>query len=100
MEKIFVVVEVLENKKVNIGTFYLTGEADILWNTVRYKWQEVELTWAKFIKELKVQFYPIMLQRQKEKEFMKLKMTGNMTIIQYASKFAELLRFSPGFCSF
>ena len=29
MEKIFAIVEVPENKKVNIGTFYLTGEADI-----------------------------------------------------------------------
>ena len=44
MEKVFVVVEVPENKKVNIGTFYLIGEAEIWWNTVRYKWQEAELT--------------------------------------------------------
>jgi len=29
MEKIFAIVEVPENKKVNIGTFYLAGEADI-----------------------------------------------------------------------
>ena len=29
MEKIFVVVEVPKGKKVNIGTFYLIGEADI-----------------------------------------------------------------------
>jgi len=28
MEKIFYVVEVLEDKKVNIRTFYLTGEVD------------------------------------------------------------------------
>jgi len=29
MEKIFTVVEVSEEKKVNIGTYYLTSEADI-----------------------------------------------------------------------
>jgi len=29
IEKIFVVIEVLKEKKVNIGTFYLTGEANI-----------------------------------------------------------------------
>jgi len=63
MEKVFVVVEVPENKKVNIGTFYLIGEADIWWNTVRYKWQEAELTWVKFIEESGVHFYPVMLQR-------------------------------------
>ena len=37
MEKIFTVVEVPEGKKVNIGTCYLTGEADIWWNTVKDK---------------------------------------------------------------
>ena len=35
IEKIFTVVEVLEEKKVNIGTYYLTGEANIWWNTVK-----------------------------------------------------------------
>jgi len=34
IEKIFVVVEVLKEKKVNIGTFYFAGEADIWWSTV------------------------------------------------------------------
>jgi len=29
MEKIFAVVEVPKDKNMNIGTFYLTGEADI-----------------------------------------------------------------------
>jgi len=100
MEKIFTVVEVPENKKVNIGTFYLTGEADIWWTTVRCKWQGAELTWAKFIEELRIQFYPVTLQRQKEKEFMELKMTGNTTVIQYASKFIELSRFAHDFVAF
>ena len=94
MEKIFALVEVPENKKVNIGTFYLTGEADIWWNTVKGRRQESEFTWEKFTRELRVQFYPVALQRQKEKEFMELKMTGNMTVIQYASKFSELSRFA------
>ena len=95
MEKIFTVVEVPKSKKVNIGTFYLAGEADIWWNTIKHKWQELELTWAKFTEELRAQFYPVTLQRQKEKEFMELKMTGSMTILQYASKFTELSRFAP-----
>jgi len=37
MEKIFAVVEVPEEKKVNIGTFYLAGEADIWCSTVKDK---------------------------------------------------------------
>ena len=37
MDKIFTVVEVPEEMKVNIGTYYLTGEADIWWNIVKDK---------------------------------------------------------------
>ena len=44
MEKIFTMVEVPEEKKVNMGTYYLTGEADIWWNTVKDKLVRPEFT--------------------------------------------------------
>jgi len=44
MEKIFTVVEVSEEKKVNIGTYYLTSEADIWWNVVKDKLLGPEFT--------------------------------------------------------
>ena len=47
MEKIFTVVEVSKEKKVNIGTYYLTGEADIWWNTVKDKVIGPKFTWSK-----------------------------------------------------
>ena len=94
MEKIFTVIEVPESKKVNIGAFYLAGKTDIWWNTMKYRWQESELTWARFTEELRAQFCAVAIQQQKEKEFLELKMTGTMTVIQYASKFAELSRFA------
>jgi len=34
---------------------------------------------------------------QKEKEFMELKMGGNMNVMQYTNKFTELSRFVPEF---
>jgi len=34
---------------------------------VKDKLQGPEFTWAKFLKELRVKFYPITVQRQKEK---------------------------------
>jgi len=73
MEKIFIVVEVLDEKNVNIRTFYLTEEVDILWNNVQDGLLGPEFTWNKFLEELRVKFYPVMVQRQKEKEFMELK---------------------------
>ena len=49
MEKIFVVIEVPQEKKVAIGTFYFTREPDIWWNTVKDKFTSPEFTWNKFI---------------------------------------------------
>ena len=100
MEKIFTVVEVPEGKKVNIGTYYLTGEANIWWNTVKDKLVWPEFTWNKFLSELRAKFYPVVIQRQKEKEFMELKMSGTVIVTSYASKFTELSRFVPEFVSY
>jgi len=44
MEKIFTVAEMPEEKKANIGTYYLTGEADIWWNAVKDKLVGPEFT--------------------------------------------------------
>ena len=63
IEKIFIVVEVPEEKKVNIGTYYLTGEADIWWNTVKDKLVGPKFTWNKFMSELREKFYSVMIQR-------------------------------------
>jgi len=58
-----------------------------------------EFTWNKFLSELRAKFYPVVVHSQKEKEFMELKMSGTMTVMQYASKFTELSRFVPEFVS-
>ena len=58
MEKIFTVVEVPEEKKLNIGTYYLSGEADIWWNTVKDKLEGPEFTWNEFLTEIRAKFYP------------------------------------------
>jgi len=34
-EKIFTIIEVSTEKKINIGTFYLVGEADSWWSTMK-----------------------------------------------------------------
>ena len=57
IEKIFIVVEVPEEKKVNNGTYDLSGEADIWWNTVKSSLVGLEFTWSKFVNE----FIPIIV---------------------------------------
>jgi len=50
VEKIFDVVEVPDNKHINIGAFYLSGTTDMWWGTVRTTFQGSEATWASFTK--------------------------------------------------
>ena len=56
------------------------------------KLQGRELTRANFLKELRAKLYSIIAQRQKEKAFLVLRMSGSMTVMQYASKFTMLSR--------
>ena len=49
---------------------------------VEYHKVQMARTEIKFTKELRAQFYLVTLQLQKEKEFMELKMTSSMTILQ------------------
>jgi len=45
---------------------------------------------------IKDHFYPISLQKAKEGEFMQLQQ-GNMSVVEYASKFMKLSQFAPAF---
>ena len=70
-----------------------------MWNTIKDKLVGPKFTWNKFLSELRAKFYPFVVQRQKEKEFMELKMSGSMTVMQYGSKFTKLPMFIPEFVS-
>ena len=56
-------VKVPEEKKVNIRMYYLTGEADIWWSTIKDKLVGPEFTWSKFLDEYRAQVYPVVVQR-------------------------------------
>jgi len=45
MEKVFTVIEIPGDKKVNIGIFHLTRETDIWWNIVKNKLLGPDFTW-------------------------------------------------------
>ena len=46
----------------NIGTFYLSGKADILWNTVKDRLLGPEFNWSKFLEEPRAKFYAVVVQ--------------------------------------
>jgi len=51
MEKIFTVVEVPGDKKVNIGRFYLTYETDVWRNTGKNRLLRSDFTWSRLVEE-------------------------------------------------
>ena len=57
----------------------MTEEVDFWWNTVKDRLLGPDFTWSRFLEELK--------------------MSGSMTVMQYASKFTELFRFILEFVS-
>ena len=63
---------------------------------MRERQPERRFDWNKFKEIVKDHFYPISLQKAKEGEFMQLQQ-GSMSVLKYASKFTELLRFAPTF---
>jgi len=94
MKKIFDVVEVPDNKRINIGTFYLSRTADMWWGTVRTTFQGPGATWTSFTEALRAKFYPMHMQEQKQREYLTLKQE-NMSVMEYENKFTELSRFAP-----
>jgi len=56
------VIEVLEEKKVDIMTVYLIREADFWWGMMKNKFVGPEYTLAKFLEELRAKFYPVTIQ--------------------------------------
>ena len=68
-------------------------------NTVKDRLLESDFTWSRFLEELRDKYYQVVVQRKMENKFMKLKMSGSITVTQYASKFTELSKFIPKFVS-
>ena len=60
---------------------------------MKEKQNEPGFGWAQFKELIRNHFYPIFLQKAKEKEFLELEQ-WRMSVVQYASKFTELSRFA------
>jgi len=90
MEKLFDALQCPEEWKVGFTVFYLKDIADLWWATMWQRQCELGFDSSKFKEMIKHHFYPISLQKGKEGEFMQLQQ-GNMSVLEYASKFMELL---------
>ncbi|KAK9756595.1 hypothetical protein RND81_01G108100 [Saponaria officinalis] len=88
MEKLFVVHQVPNDRKVDLATFYLQGEADKWWKIVM-----APCSWEEFKERLNNRFYPNELRLQKTREFLDLKQ-GGKSLQAYTDKFLELVPYA------
>jgi len=94
MRKMFDVTACSDSERVPIASFYLQGEADNWWSTVRANPEtDLNLGWESFTQMLQERFYPEELRWQKQEEFL-LFNQGNLSIQAYTDKFTELSRFA------
>ena len=52
MRKVFTVIEIPDDKRVNIRIFHQTGETDIWWNIVENRLLGTNFTSSRFVEEL------------------------------------------------
>ncbi|KAL9244353.1 hypothetical protein vseg_018139 [Gypsophila vaccaria] len=92
MDKVFYAIKCPEKWKIGFVVYYLVGQADLWWETMKENKDEVEFGWSQFKKLMRSKFYPPSLRRQKEEEFKNLEQGYNYVMV-YAGKFMKLLRF-------
>jgi len=98
MEKIFRVMNCVDNQKVNYAVFMLIGEVEYWWDGIKRLLEggRIIITWDVFRTKFLEKYFPNDVRRAKEIEFMQLKQ-GSMTVGEYTSKFEELGKYSTFF---
>jgi len=61
---------------------------------VKLREGEDPMTWERLKELMDNQYYPKDVRRMKERDFLSLKQ-GNLSVLEYATKFNELSRFTP-----
>ena len=73
-----------------------TGLADIWWKTLKDGYQNIanDTAWTTFKEQFTEKYVPDHIKRQMAVEFQLLKQ-GDMTVLQYVTKFERLSRYAP-----
>ena len=94
LENLFDIMECPDQYKVALMTYQFEGEAEYWWGTVKPRRGEDSVSWEKLMELLDTKYYPLDIQRIKEREFLSLKQ-GDASVMEYAAQFNELSRFAP-----
>ena len=94
IEKAFDLVGVEENQKYKFASYYLKGEANYWWESVKALEEVEAVTWERFTELFLEKYFPRYIQNQMELKFFELK-EENSSVIEYERKFTELGRIVP-----
>ena len=95
IERIFRVLDVPEEQKVNFGTYRLKDHAEKWWDTVSsVKFKDTNVTWDEFVEVFNSAYFPKHERSKKMQEFLDLQQ-GTMTLSDYITKFRCLERYCP-----
>ncbi|XP_052209299.1 uncharacterized protein LOC127812810 [Diospyros lotus] len=87
-----------EKEKVNCATFMLQDETDRWWKGVKRamtpRARAPYITWERFKELFNEKYFPLNLRMKKEREFMELKQTEDMSVAQYKDPFSRLISIS------
>ncbi|XP_052176699.1 uncharacterized protein LOC127791003 [Diospyros lotus] len=85
-----------EEEKVNCATFMLQDEADRWWKGVKKamnpRVRAPYITWEQFKELFNEKYFSLNVRMKKEREFIELKQTGDITVAQYEDAFSRLIR--------
>ncbi|XP_059433794.1 uncharacterized protein LOC132166943 [Corylus avellana] len=98
-QKLMVALKRTDAEMVEYGGLKLTREASKWWDPTKANLKGqlgdgVPITWAHFKEKFYEQYVPRVQQQLWVKEFLTLTQ-GNMTVVQYSTKFMELSRYAP-----
>ncbi|XP_038990388.1 uncharacterized protein LOC120113321 [Phoenix dactylifera] len=97
IEEMFDALQFPEDVKIRLAIPMLKGNAKFWWTAMKatFEGDDEQLTWDEFKDIFYDQYFPKSVRLSMENEFLSLRQSGNMTVLEYANKFNELGRFCP-----
>ncbi|XP_074337338.1 uncharacterized protein LOC141674531 [Apium graveolens] len=96
MEKAFTLIQISDDSKTDYASYFLKGEANFWWESVRALEGEGPVSWTRFTELFLEKYFPDCLQNQFEVKFLELKQ-GEKSVAEYEAKFTKLARLAPGY---
>ena len=95
MERIFHVLQVDDDRKVDFGTYHLQKDAERWWATTwEIKFGNQPIEWEQFVEAFYAVYFPAHERSRKKQEFLDLQQRSS-SLAEYVTRFRSLERYCP-----